>query len=288
MTGFGRAEAELHQYGIAVELKSVNNRYFDCSVKLPRIYAFLEETVKKRIQAQVSRGKVDVYITVDDSRAKNITVSLNKPVAEGYLTALRNIRDEFGLKDDISVSLLTRFSEVFSVEKAKENLDEISEGIISVLDEALSQFDEMRTREGVQLLEDIRARLAALAQMTGNVEERSPQTLSEYRAKLLQRMQDVLSSTEIDEARILTEAAIFADKTDITEESVRLRSHLGQLEDMLLAGGIVGRKLDFLIQELNREVNTIGSKGNDLTISTIVVDMKAEIEKIREQAQNIE
>ncbi len=288
MTGFGRAEAEIHQYGISVELKSVNNRYFDCTVKLPRIYSFLEDTVKKRVQSSISRGKVDVYISVDDSRAKNITVSLNKPVAEGYLKALRDIRDEFELRDDISVSLLTRFSEVFSVEKSQENLDEITEGISTVLEMALSQFDEMRIREGEQLLEDIRSRLSAIAQMTSRVEERSPQTISEYRARLFQRMQDVLASAEIDETRILTEAALFADKTDITEEAVRLRSHLNQLENMLLTGGIVGRKLDFLIQELNREVNTIGSKGNDLFISTMVVDMKAEIEKIREQAQNIE
>ena len=180
---------------------------------------------------------------MDDSRAKNITVSLNKPVAEGYLKALRDIRDEFELRDDISVSLLTRFSEVFSVEKSQENLDEITEGISTVLEMALSQFDEMRSREGEQLLEDIRSRLSAIAQMTSRVEERSPQTISEYRARLFQRMQDVLASAEIDETRILTEAALFADKTDITEEAVRLRSHLNQLENMLLTGGIVGRNL---------------------------------------------
>ena len=288
MTGYGRGEAVLGGRSITVELRSVNNRYLDCTVKLPRIYVFAEDAVKSRVQSRIARGKVDVFVTIGPSAGGDVTISVNRPVAEGYLAALRQLRDDYQLRDDISVSLLSRFQDVFLVEKSQEDLEELSGHICTVLDLALDDFDAMRAREGEKLRQDVLSRAAAIAGLVSRVEERAPGIVADYRAKLLSRMNEVLQNTQIDEARILTEAAIYADKVAVDEETVRLRSHLSQLEHMLEQGGAIGRKLDFLIQEFNREANTIGSKCSDIETAGYVVDIKAEIEKIREQIQNIE
>ena len=288
MTGYGRAEETVNGCTITVELRSVNNRYLDCSVRIPRLYLFAEDAIKTRVQNTISRGKVDVFVTLDNAGAEKVQVSVNRPVADGYYAALQQLAEIYGLEREISVSLLSRFPEVLLAEKAEEDVEQRTKDICSVLDRALQDFDQMRTREGERLREDILSRAAAIEEKVGLVEERSPQTVSEYRAKLEARMNEVLASTQIDPARILTEAAIFADKVAVDEETVRLRSHIGQLRELLDKGGATGRKMDFLIQEFNREANTIGSKCSDIEIARHVVDIKAEIEKIREQVQNIE
>jgi uncharacterized protein (TIGR00255 family) len=288
MTGYGRAEETFNGCTITVELRSVNNRYLDCNVRIPRLYLFAEEAIKSRVQSSISRGKVDVFVTLDSAGAERVQVSVNRPVADGYYAALKQLAEEYGLAGDISVSLLSRFPEVLLAEKAEEDVEEMAGDICSVLDQALRDFDQMRTKEGERLKEDILSRAAAIEEKVSLVEKRSPQTVAEYRAKLEARMNEVLSNTQLDPARILTEAAIFADKVAVDEETVRLRSHIGQLRGMLSKGGATGRKLDFLIQEFNREANTIGSKCSDIEIAGQVVDIKAEIEKIREQVQNIE
>ena len=288
MTGYGRGEANLNGRPITVELRSVNNRYLDCTVKLPRIYVFAEDAVKSRVQNRISRGKVDVYITIGPSANGDVAISVNKPVADGYYAALKDLRDTYGLRDDISVSLLSRFQDVFLVEKTQEDLEALSTDICTVLDLALDDFDAMRTREGEKLCQDVRSRASTIEGLVSKVETRSPGIVADYRAKLVARMNEVLQNTQIDESRILTEAAIYADKVAVDEETVRLRSHLSQLDHMLSQGGAIGRKLDFLIQEFNREANTIGSKCSDIETAGYVVDIKAEIEKIREQIQNIE
>ena len=288
MTGYGRAEDTLNGCTITVELRSVNNRYLDCNVRMPRLYLFAEETIKSRVQNTISRGKVDVFVTLDSTGGEQVQVSVNQPLADGYYAALTQLAERYGLSKDISVSLLSRFPDVLLAEKAEEDVEQRAQDICAVLDRALADFDQMRTREGARLEADVLSRAARIEELVGLVEERSPQTVAEYRAKLEARMQEVLSNTQLDPARILTEAAIFADKVAVDEETVRLRSHLSQLRTMLSQGGPIGRKLDFLIQEFNREANTIGSKCNDLEISRHVIAIKGEIEKIREQVQNIE
>lgn len=288
MTGYGRGEAVVHGRSITVEVRSVNNRYLDCTVKMPRIYIFAEDAVKTRVQEHISRGKVDVFFTIGPSENGDVTISVNKPVADGYYAALCALRDGYGLKDDISTSLLSRFQDVFLVEKTQEDLEVVSTDLCSVLELALEDFDTMRTREGEKLRQDVENRAKTIAGLTGRVEERAPGIVADYRARLTTRMQEVLQNTQLDEGRILTEAAIYADKVAVDEELVRLRSHLSQLDHMLKQGGSIGRKLDFLIQEFNREANTIGSKCNDIETAGYVVDIKAELEKIREQIQNIE
>lgn len=288
MTGYGRAEDTLNGCTITVELRAVNNRYLDCNVRMPRLYLFAEETIKSRVQNTISRGKVDVFVTLDSTGGEQVQVSVNQPLADGYYAALTQLAERYGLSKDISVSLLSRFPDVLLAEKAEEDVEQRAQDICSVLDRALADFDQMRTREGARLEADVLSRAARIEELVGKVEERSPQTVAEYRAKLEARMNEVLSNTQLDPARILTEAAIFADKVAVDEETVRLRSHIGQLRHMLEQGGATGRKLDFLIQEFNREANTIGSKCSDIDIARHVVDIKAEIEKIREQVQNIE
>ena len=288
MTGYGRAEETICGCTITVELRSVNNRYLDCNIRLPRLYLFAEDGIKSRVQNIISRGKVDVFVTLDYAGKEEVKVTVNRPVADGYYGALKQLAQSYQLSEDISVSLLSRFPDVLLAEKAEEDTEQRAQDIYSVLDRALADFDEMRTKEGSRLRDDILSRAAAIEDMVTFVEERSPQTVSEYRAKLEARMQEVLQNTQIDESRLLTEAAIFADKVAVAEETVRLRSHIAQLREMLSKGGATGRKLDFLIQEFNREANTIGSKCSDIQIARQVVDIKAEIEKIREQVQNIE
>ena len=288
MTGYGRARQTLHGRDITVEVRSVNNRYLDCAVKVPRTYIFAEDAVKSRVQKAVSRGKVDVFITIDATAADETVVAVNEPLARGYYEALTKIRDMFSLEGELTAAVLAKFPDVLTVTKAEEDLESVAGDICAVLDEALEAYNAMRAVEGVKLCEDIAGRVTTIETVVGKVEERSPQTVAAYREKLTARMQEVLQSTTIDESRILTEAAIFADKIAVDEETVRLRSHIAQLRTMLKSDQPVGRKLDFLIQEVNRECNTIGSKCNDLTIAQDVVNMKAEVEKIREQVQNIE
>ena len=288
MTGYGRARQTLHGRDITVEVRSVNNRYLDCTVKVPRTYFFAEDAVKSRVQKAVSRGKVDVFITIDATAADETVVAVNEPLARGYYEALTKIRDMFSLEGELTAAVLAKFPDVLTVTKAEEDLESVAGDICAVLDEALEAYNAMRAVEGVKLCEDIAGRVTTIETVVGKVEERSPQTVAAYREKLTARMQEVLQSTTIDESRILTEAAIFADKIAVDEETVRLRSHIAQLRAMLKSDQPVGRKLDFLIQEVNRECNTIGSKCNDLTIAQDVVNMKAEVEKIREQVQNIE
>lgn len=288
MTGYGRARQTLNGRDITVEVRSVNNRYLDCTVKVPRTYIFAEDAVKARVQKAVSRGKVDVFITIDAAAADETVVAVNEPLARGYYEALTRLKDMFSLEDGLNAVTLAKFPDVLTITKAEEDLESVAADICAVLDKALAAYNAMRTVEGGKLREDIAGRADTIEAVVGKVEERSPQTVAAYREKLLARMQEVLQSTAIDESRILTEAAIFADKIAVDEETVRLRSHLSQLRTMLESDQPIGRKLDFLIQEVNRECNTIGSKCNDLTIAQDVVNMKAEVEKIREQVQNIE
>lgn len=289
MTGYGRARETRNSRDITVEVRAVNNRYLDCTVKMPRLYIFAEDALKQRVQRAVSRGKVDVFVTVDASAADMTKVTVNQELAGQYAAALKELAEVCGPADyQASPETLARFPDVLSVTKADEDLETVGADLCAVLDAALAAFNEMRGVEGARLAADIGNRLSAIEAYTGTVEARSPETVAEYRAKLTARMQEVLQSVSLDPQRLLTEAAIYADKVAVDEETVRLHSHLGQLRELLGTGGAVGRKLDFLIQEFNREANTIGSKCNDLEITRRVVDIKAEIEKIREQVQNLE
>ena len=288
MTGYGRAQGSFSGGDITVEVKSVNNRYLDCGVKLPRGYAYLEESIKALVQKSISRGKVDVFVNINAAGADNVTVSVNTPVAEGYLAAMRQLVEQYGVADDISASVFSRFSDVFLVEKQEQDENEVKSAIGGVVSEALSAFDTMRTREGQALKADLLQKAGGILTLVSMVEERSPITVKAYRERLTAKMQEVLADRQIDEARIIQEAAIYADKVAVDEETVRLRSHVDQLQTMLREGGVIGRKLDFLMQEMNREANTLGSKGNDVEQARNVVNIKSELEKIREQIQNIE
>ena len=291
MTGYGRGERAFDGgLQITVELRSVNNRYLDCAVKMPRAYIFAEDAMKGMIQRAVARGKVDVFVTIVRSGGDDLVVTVNEALAKSYAAALERLRElgGSGAKKRWSAADLARFPDVLTVEKREEDLDEMKERLLAVLELALKDFNAMRETEGGRLEADILGRADAIQRLLAEVEERSPQTVEDYRARLEAKMREVLQNTQIDEARLLTEAAIFADKVAVDEETVRLHSHLGQLRELLSAGGAVGRKLDFLIQEFNREANTIGSKCSDMEVVRRVVDMKAEIEKIREQVQNLE
>ncbi len=288
MTGYGRAQKNFERHSINIELRCVNHRYFDCVVRVPRIYVFLEETVKSVVQGVIARGKVDVFVTIEHEQSDNVSISLNRPVLDGYIGAITEMRGQYSLRDDMSLMQMARLPEVFSVVKEQEDMDELKQSVSEVLLDALSDFSGMRESEGGRLGEDILQRASEIESLVAVVEERSPKTVIEYRERLYARMREVLENTELDEGRILLEAAIFADKVAVSEETVRLRSHISQLRNMLATGGAVGRKLDFLIQEMNREANTIGSKAGDIELSRVVVDMKSEIEKMREQVQNIE
>ena len=288
MTGYGRAEDTLGGCTITVELRSVNNRYLDCNIRIPRLYLFAEDAIKARVQKVISRGKVDVFVTIVSVGAEATTVTVNQDLAAGYIQALRSMAEQFELQDKISVMDLARFSDVLTVTKAEEDLESLSADICTVLDAALEGYTAMRQTEGVKLRQDIEGRLAHIEELTWAIEERSPKTVAEYRERLSAKMKEVLQSTTIDESRILMEAAVYADKVAVDEETVRLHSHVAQLRGMLEEGGVIGRKADFLIQELNREANTIGSKCCNLETTEDVVSLKAEIEKIREQIQNVE
>lgn len=288
MTGYGRAVEQVNGREFTVEIRSVNNRYLDCGVKLPRALSFAEGAVKQAVKAAVSRGKVDVFITVANDTAAQSQITLNETVVQAYLAAMKQMARQFDIQDDISVSLLSKMPEVFDVEKPQVDEQQLQTDLLGVVEKALEAFQAMRATEGAALEADLRSRSETILRLVAQVEAESPQTVADYRARLETKLREVLESTTIDESRILTEAAIFADKVAVDEETVRLRSHLDQMGKMLSSGEAVGRKLDFLLQEMNREANTIGSKCADVRIARIVVDMKAELEKIREQIQNVE
>ncbi|MDO5783671.1 MAG: YicC/YloC family endoribonuclease [Eubacteriales bacterium] len=288
MTGYGRARQTLHERDITVELRAVNHRYLDINVKAPRIYGFLEDAVKTAVGRMIARGKVDVFISIDSSALGDVKISLNHKILESYLDALHEMRDRYELADDISVMRLARLPDVFSSEKQEADADELTKDVLEVLQAAGADFCTMREREGAKLRDDILSRGQTILKLVAEVEERSPKAVEEYRAKLTARMNEVLADTTIDPQRILAEAAVYADRTAVDEETVRLRSHMHQMEIMAAENRPIGRKLDFLVQEMNREANTIGSKANDMELAKIVVDIKSEIEKIREQVQNIE
>ncbi|MBQ3331592.1 MAG: YicC family protein [Ruminococcus sp.] len=288
MTGFGRAEISVGNRDIIVEMKSVNHRYFEFSCRTSRGYNFLEDKLKKYVACHVSRGKVDMYVSVVDNDDSSVEVELNKPLASGYINAMRTLAKEYQIREDISVSVLSRFSDIFQITRPPADEDAVFADVKVAVDAALEHFLSMRRAEGEKLKADILHRAQTIIDIVGEIEERSPQTVQEYRDRLYAKLSEVLQSTNIDDQRILTEAAIFADKVAVDEETVRLRSHFDQMKRFLESGGPVGRKLDFIVQEMNREANTIGSKVNDSVLAHKVVDIKSEIEKIREQVQNIE
>ena len=288
MTGYGHAQATLHGRDITVEIRSVNHKFFDFSVRTPRGYSFVEDKIRNFVKERVARGKIDVYVTiltVDETAAQ---VILNKSLAEGYIKALRELASEFGLKDDISVSSVARYTDLFTVKKAEQDEEEIWNDLCAVLSEAVDHFIAMREAEGVKLRDDVMSRMEHILEIVGQIELQSPQTLENYTARLRAKIEELKGDTSIDEQRLLTEIAIFADKIAVDEETVRLRSHFDQMRNMLDSGEAVGRKLDFIVQEMNREANTIGSKCQNSDVAHMVVEIKAEIEKIREQIQNIE
>ena len=288
MTGFGRAQLETETMFVSVEMKSVNHRYFELYTRVPRTYSFLEEKIKSYLQNRVSRGKIECTVNIESLDSEDVVVKVNHTLAKSYVDALKELRDTYELRDDISAGVLSRFSDVLAVHKGEADEDEIWNVVRSVLSEATDKFVAMREREGEKLRDDIFGRAETILSKVSFVEERSPETVKEYNEKLRQRISELLDGAAVDEQRILQEAAIYADKIAVDEETVRLRSHIDQLKDMFNEKDAVGRKMDFLVQEINREANTIGSKASDFEINKTVVDIKAEIEKIREQVQNIE
>lgn len=288
MTGYGRAVETVNGREFTVEVRSVNNRYLDCTVKLPRSLSFAEDTVKQAVKNIISRGKVDVFITLRSEDAADAKVTLNTAMVEGYLAAMEEMAQRYHINNNVSTAVLSRMPDVFTVERKEVDEEQLLADLMTVVNQALKNYDAMRTTEGKALEKDLRSRGETILDLVSQVEAGSPQTVADYRTRLENKMKEVLESTTIDESRILTEAAIFADKVAVDEETVRLRSHLQQMNQMLTTGGAIGRKLDFLLQEMNRESNTIGSKCSDVRLARIVVDIKAELEKIREQTQNIE
>ena len=288
MTGYGRSRQVLDGREITVEIRTVNHRYLEYSARIPRMYGYLEEKLKTFLQASVSRGKVEVSVSIQNLAGGDTVVQMNQALAKGYLEAMRSQAENLGLKDDLTLSTLTRFNDVFTLQKLEEDQQVIWAGVEQVAVRALEQFLEMRRREGERLKQDLSQKLQLLAQHVAAVEEQSPKTVAAYRQRLLQKMEELLADRCIDQQRILLEAGLYAEKIAVDEETVRLKSHLSQFAQMMEQTGPVGRKLDFLVQEINRETNTIGSKAQDLAVTRRVVEMKSEIEKIREQIQNIE
>lgn len=288
MTGFGRATENINGLDITVEIKSVNHRYFEFTARLPRAYQFVEEKLKSLCKQSIERGKVEIGVFVEDNTEKGTTVEINRQYATAYVSALRQLGKEYKIKDDLKLSALIGNPELLTVKKTNLE-DEVVEGaVLTVANKALESFISMRETEGVKLKEDVLSRVKTILSKVEFIEARSPETVKEYRQRLEQKMKDLLESATVDEQRLITETAIFADKVAVDEETVRLRSHISQLCDLLDSQVATGKKLDFLIQEMNRETNTIGSKSQNVEIAHTVVDIKAEIEKIREQIQNIE
>ena len=282
MTGYGSAKGSVEGQEITVELKSVNNRYLDCSVRLPRNFLFAEDTVKQAVSAGVSRGKVDVFVSAQASQDSGTVVSVNEELARGYRDAVARIAEMLGLESGLNAFSLARFPDVLTVERRELDKDKAAAALSEITAKAVEEFNAMREREGERLRRDMLGKLETIEGLVSVVEERSPQTVKEYRERLEARLRDILADRSLDEQRVITEAAIFADRT------VRLRSHIAQFRTMLEEGSPIGRKMDFLVQEFNRESNTIGSKCSDASLAKVVVDLKSEIEKIREQLQNVE
>lgn len=288
MTGFGRGHKVLNGRDITVEIRSVNHRYYEFSSRLPRSLNYVEERLKSLLQGRISRGKVEVSVLLNNVEAADEKITINRDVVREYIEALRSVKGEFGLTDDLALSNVLRIPDAFTVVKTETDEEQLWEDIKSTAEEALEHFISMRENEGARMKQDVLSRLAKIEEWVGVVETRSPQVVEDYRKRLYDKMCEVLSSSNIDENRILLEAGIFSEKTAVDEETVRLRSHIAQFRSMLESGEPVGRNLDFLVQEMNRETNTIGSKVQDIEVTRIVVDQKSEIEKIREQIQNIE
>ena len=288
MTGYGRAECDFEQYSITVELRSVNHRYFEFSIRAPRQLAFLEDKLKKYCQQRITRGKVDMFLTLVSHGTEGVEVEVNHPLASGYIAALKEMGDTYGVNSEISAAALSRFPDVLTVTRCEADEEQLWADVSSVADKALDAFLQMRAAEGVKLREDVLSHAKTILDYVSFVESKSPETVKAYRQRLEDKMRELLGTAQVDEQRLLTETAIFADKVAVDEETVRLRSHFEQLNAMLASDEAVGRKLDFLVQEMNREANTIGSKSQNVEIAHTVVDIKAEIEKIREQIQNIE
>lgn len=288
MTGFGRGHKVLNGRDITVEIRSVNHRYYEFSSRLPRSLNYVEERLKSLLQGRISRGKVEVSVLLNNVEAADEKITINHEIVREYIDALRSVKGEFGLTDDLALSNVLRIPDAFTVVKTETDEEQLWEDIKSTAEEALEHFISMRENEGARMKQDVLSRLAKIEEWVGVVETRSPQVVEDYRKRLYDKMCEVLSSSNIDENRILLEAGIFSEKTAVDEETVRLRSHIAQFRSMLESGEPVGRKLDFLVQEMNRETNTIGSKVQDIEVTRIVVDQKSEIEKIREQIQNIE
>lgn len=288
MTGYGRGQAVVDGRDITVEIKSVNHRFFEFSSRTPRAYGYLDEKIKGFLQGKISRGKVEASVQIVNPEAQGTAVDVNYPLAQSYADSLSEMADKLGIENDLSVSVMTRFSDLFTVRKEHEDENEVWKAVESVLEEALERFVDMRTVEGEKMKADVLSRLDTIEGYVKEVERLSPLTVNAYREKLYGRIKEVLGDSNIDESRILTEAAIFSEKIAVDEETVRLHSHINQFRAIMESSEPVGRKLDFLVQEVNRETNTIGSKASDINVTKIVVEMKSEIEKIREQIQNIE
>ena len=288
MTGYGSAVYSENGKKYSVEIKSVNNRYSDISVKAPRIYGFLEDALRKRAAERIRRGKADIYVTVENDGADSGSVSVDTSLAAQYMKAFSQLSDSLGIPCNMKSEDFLRIQDVFRVEKAEENEDEIAAAAKKALDGALDRFEEMRLREGENMLEDLQAHLAVIKEETAHIEAHAPEIVEQYRKRIEERVRDILGTAPYDETRLLTEVAVFSDRVNVNEEIVRLKSHISQFSEMLASDEPVGRKIDFLIQEMNRETNTIGSKSNDLEASKIIINIKAEIEKLREQIQNVE
>lgn len=288
MTGYGRGQDVVNGYSVVVEIKSVNHRFFEYSSRIPRGYGFLDDKLKLYLQQRINRGKVDVFLQIHAVETAGSEVTVDHGLAESYLNALQELVARYNLRDDVSATALSRYPDVLTVRQAEVDEDVVWSAVQPVLDVALTRFIEMRQTEGARMREDVLSRAATIRQAVAVVEEHSPETVRAHMEKVETRIRELLDGVPLDEARLLNEAAVFADKVAVAEETVRLNSHLDQLEQLLNSDEAVGRKLDFLVQEINRETNTIGSKCSDLNLTRIVVDIKAEIEKIREQIQNIE
>lgn len=288
MTGYGRAEKQFDKYKILIEAKSVNNRYLDADIRTYKQYTFLEEVIRECISASVSRGKISVFLQVEPTQNSNIMVALNESTAIGYLNAMNKLADLDGVKNDISVSSFLRLPDIFSVEKDEDDKDALAADVREVAYAALNDLTASRKNEGERLKKFFVGSIVRVKEFLDVIEKRSPKTVEEYELKMKERIKELLGDIEVDEARLLTEVGIFADKVNITEEITRFKSHLDEFESLLDSDMPIGRKLDFIIQELNREANTMGSKCNDIVISKSVVELKSEIEKLREQVQNIE
>ena len=288
MTGYGRSQQTVDGMLITVEIKSVNHRYFEFNARVPRAYGFLEEKLKSFSQSLISRGKVECYVLIEAPEDTGVEVTVNHALAEGYINALKELAEKYSLRDDISVVAVSRYQDVLTVHKVPEDEERIWQAVKTVTAEAINSFIAMREKEGEKLKEDILSKADIILENVSFVEQRSPETVTEYNEKLKERIRELIGDTSVDEQRLLQEAAIYADKIAVAEETVRLRSHISQLRDMFSSNEAIGRKMDFLVQEINRESNTIGSKAQDVEIAKRVIAIKAEVEKIREQVQNIE